>query len=191
MIKPNPRDLKYRFQTADDVAKYCLAMQRVYADYGSIENLFNTDSQSPIESALHAFKIIREKYLGENITHGLNFLFAMPGKSASKRLWMFLRWMIRADDVDLGLWKSYSPAHLSFPLDTHIHRMAVSLKIIAPNESGVKALGKIHEYFHKISPKDPVKYDFALTRLGIAHKCQYEISDRCASCAEREMCLFS
>ncbi|MDR2883533.1 MAG: TIGR02757 family protein [Deferribacteraceae bacterium] len=181
-LKPNPDRLKYRFQTVNDVEAYCNAMKRIYNDHGSLEKLF-------ANGALEAFNIIRSNYF-DTLTPGIKFLFAIPEKSASKRLWMFLRWMIRKDDVDLGLWMNYNAMDLNFPLDTHVHRMSVSLKIITQNESGVKAREKINSYFRKLSPLDPVKYDFALTRLGIAHKCQYEPSERCAKCAEYGICKF-
>jgi uncharacterized protein (TIGR02757 family) len=189
-LNPNPNALKYRFQTSIDVAKYCLVMKDIYKDYGSLENLFNKNiSESPITTAMSAFELIRGKYFS-NLTQGLNFLFAMPGKSASKRLWMYLRWMIRKDNVDIGLWSIYKPSQLNFPLDTHISRMSTSLNIISPNDKPTSAIAKIHAYFHRLSPQDPVKYDFALTRLGIAHKCKYEYSESCAGCGEWGICVF-
>jgi uncharacterized protein (TIGR02757 family) len=188
-LKANPDGLKYRFQSAQDVASYCNAMKKIYIEYGSLERLFYNGSHDPAAAALQAFQTIRANYF-DTLTSGLKFLFAVPEKSASKRLWMFLRWMIRKDSVDLGLWNDYTPADLNFPFDTHIRRMSVSLKIIAANETGVKARNKINAYFRELSPDDPVKYDFALTRLGIVHKCQYGRSATCEKCAEYERCVF-
>ena len=42
--------------------------------------------------------------------------------SACKRLWMYLRWMVRTDAIDPGGWRSLRPADLRVPLDTHLPR---------------------------------------------------------------------
>ena len=104
---------------------------------------------------------------------------------------MFLRWMIRKDDVDFGIWNSFSASSLSVPLDTHVTKLALRLGVINEKESGKKALDKVNAFFRELSPNDPVKYDFALTRLGIAEGCNYEGRDACRHCAHRDICVFN
>ncbi|MDR0454908.1 MAG: TIGR02757 family protein [Deferribacteraceae bacterium] len=186
-LEANPANLKYRFQTGSDVADYCLLMKRIYQENGSLEQLFVGDA--PMEAAAAGVKAIRDKYISE-MTQGLNFLFALPGKSTSKRLSMYLRWMIRKDEVDFGLWKSFSPAFLYMPVDTHIQRLSLKMGIILPGDKGVAALNKVNAFFRELNPYDPVKYDFALTRLGIAFNCSYERSQSCVRCAENDLCAF-
>jgi uncharacterized protein (TIGR02757 family) len=182
-LATNPQGLKYRFQSVQDVADYCEVMAKVYAEQGSLEALFSGATKAEAMATLRA-------YFGDKLTHGINFLLTMPGKSASKRLTMFLRWMIRSDDVDLGLWTSYKPHQLSMPLDVHISRFAVRNGIIE-SETGAKALALVDSFFRELNPEDPAKYDFAITRLGIAHKCKYSLDIACNSCEEKEICLFS
>ena len=187
-LKPNPAKLKYRFQSESDVAEYCRIMTRLYQDYGSLERLFVGDA--PMKAALAGMEAIRGKYLQKK-TRGLSFLFALPGNSASKRVSIFLRWMVRSDEVDFGLWKTFSPAALNIPLDTHIKRISLKMGIISSADNSVKALNKINTFFRKLNPNDPAKYDFALTRLGILFQCLYEQSKFCAKCAEKNNCLFN
>lgn len=187
-IKPN---IYYRFQTAEDIYQYSLLMKRVYEEYGSLENLFKSAEANDIDKVSKAIVLLRS-YL-DNITQGLNFLMPIPGKSASKRLHMFIRWMVRCDEVDLGLWHYFDRACLKAIVDTHILRMARNLKIIEENEKASKAVEKITAYFLSLNPEDPAKYDFALTRLGIAYDCKYERNDKyplCRSCDIYNICPF-
>jgi len=188
ILETKPVRLKYRFQSENDVTDYCKAIKNIYQENGSLEALFAGDT--PMKAAAVAINTIRNRYLPK-ITKGLNFLFALPGKSASKRLSMFLRWMIRKDEVDLGLWKTFSPASLYMPLDTHIQRLALKMGIISHRDKGAGALHKVNLFFMKLNPSDPVKYDFALTRLGIALRCSYEPSQSCINCAEKDSCVFN
>ncbi len=187
-LEPNPAGIKYRFQSECDVADYCRAMKRIYRDHGGLEPLLG--GGAPLEAAANMIKIIRDEYLPQ-MTRGLHFLLTLPGKSASKRLSMFLRWMIRKDEVDLGLWETFTPADLHMPIDTHIERLTLKMGTIAPKDRGAKALAKVNAFFRELNPEDPVKYDFALTRLGIALQCKYELSKQCAGCAENILCVFN
>jgi len=75
--------------------------------------------------------------------------------------------MIRKDDIDLGLWSDLPSSKLIVPLDIHMHNICKSLKITSSKSANLKTALEITDYFAKISPKDPVKYDFSLTRIGI------------------------
>ena len=87
--------------------------------------------------------------------------------SACKRLNLFLRWMVRSDAVDPGGWSGVSPAMLIVPLDTHMHRIAAKLGLTKRRAADFRAAREVTGAFRTIAPEDPVKYDFALTRLGI------------------------
>jgi uncharacterized protein (TIGR02757 family) len=190
-LSPGEHDLKYRFQNSEDITAYSGAMRNIYEDCGSLENLFSTFNTGGIYGAAEkAFAFIRTKYLPKPVSGGLNFLFALPGHSASKRLTMFLRWMVRKDEVDLGLWKHFKKDELAIPLDTHMQRLCANLGVIGRADKGSHAARKVHAFFKELSPDDPAKYDFALTRLGIANGCVYEISDTCDSCADERFCVF-
>ena len=89
--------------------------------------------------------------------------------SASKRINMFLRWMIRKDNkgVDFGIWDSIDPKYLSCPLDVHSGNVARKLGLIKRNQNDHKAVVELDKVLRSFDKKDPVKYDFALFGLGV------------------------
>lgn len=87
--------------------------------------------------------------------------------SPCKRLALMLRWMVRSDEVDVGCWKGSNPAGLIVPLDTHMYRIGRAFGAIARRSPDMRAAVEMTRALAKLSPDDPVKYDFALTRLGI------------------------
>ena len=87
--------------------------------------------------------------------------------SACKRLHLFMRWMVRRDEVDPGGWEWISPSVLIVPLDVHMFRAAGALGFTAKTTASCAAALEITESFRAINPADPVKYDFSLTRMGI------------------------
>lgn len=90
-------------------------------------------------------------------------------KSATKRINMFLRWMVRSSDrgVDFGLWKKIKPAQLYIPLDVHVTRVARDLGILSRDKNDWKAVVELTSYLRQLDPNDPVKYDFALFNMGV------------------------
>jgi uncharacterized protein (TIGR02757 family) len=82
---------------------------------------------------------------------------------------MFLRWMVRQDNkgVDLGIWKSISPASLSCPLDVHSGNVARKLGILKRKQNDGKAVVELDSILQNFDKNDPVKYDFALFGLGV------------------------
>ncbi len=183
-------DIYYRFQNKQDVYTYSKLMKSVYKKYGSIYELFKSASALSIENIDKGVILLRSYIEDEKISNGLNFLLPVPGKSASKRLYMFLRWMVRSDDVDFGYWDGFNKSSLYIPADTHILRMASNLGIIDKSEKGKKAVVKVTDFFKSLNPSDPAKYDFSLTRLGIIIGCKYIKSEVCDSCLHKKVCIF-
>ena len=87
--------------------------------------------------------------------------------SACKRLNLFLRWMVRKDRVDPGGWEEVPASKLIIPLDTHMHRIGCIFGFTERKQADLRTAMEITEGFRDIRPEDPVRYDFALTRLGI------------------------
>jgi uncharacterized protein (TIGR02757 family) len=87
--------------------------------------------------------------------------------SACKRLNLYLRWMVRRDDVDPGGWTGVSPSRLVVPLDVHMHRIGRTLGLTSSRYANLRTAIEITRAFRQMAPDDPVRYDFALTRLGI------------------------
>ena len=89
-------------------------------------------------------------------------------KSAAKRVNMFLRWMIRKDSVDVGVWGDFlNKRNLLIPVDTHVLQMALTLGITDQVIANEKAMLQITEYFKAIFPSDPCMGDFALFGYGV------------------------
>jgi uncharacterized protein (TIGR02757 family) len=96
-----------------------------------------------------------------------NLLPAPRDGSACKRLMLFLRWMVRRDEVDLGAWRSLSPEELVIPLDTHVHRIALALGLTKRSSPDLTAALETTDALRSFDPLDPVRFDFSLARLGI------------------------
>ncbi|MGB1031203.1 MAG: TIGR02757 family protein, partial [Flavobacteriales bacterium] len=93
-----------------------------------------------------------------------------PAKgSSSKRLNMFLRWMVRSDNrgVDFGIWKSISPSALLLPLDVHTGNVSRKLGLLSRKQNDWKAVIEVSNVLKEFDPKDPMKYDFALFGIGV------------------------
>ena len=105
-----------------------------------------------------------------------NSLLSNPyQKSANKRLFLFLRWMIRSDDVDPGGWTGISQDKLIIPLDTHMHKIGILFGATERKNTGLAAAFEITDFFKEICPHDPVKYDFSLTRFGIRDELNFDM----------------
>lgn len=89
--------------------------------------------------------------------------------SANKRVYMFLRWMVRTDSpVDLGLWTWYNPENLVIPLDVHVLQESIRLGLLAENSRpNRKTAMELTEKMKEIWPNDPCRADFALFGLGV------------------------
>ena len=158
----------HRTFNADDFKHFIAALKNIYANHNGLESIFTKhqteDSLQPAIQQLHNtfFEIPHDARTKKHV--------ANPSKgSVSKRINMYLRWMIRNDNegVDFGLWKSISPAKLSCPLDIHSGNVARKLGILNRKQNDTKALLELDTSLRLLDKKDPVKYDFALFGLGI------------------------
>ncbi len=118
-----------------------------------------------------------------------SFLPGVSGPGASKRLHMFLRWMVRRDELDLGLWTAARPAQLLVPLDTHVARIGRRLGLTARRTAGKAMVQDITAGLRALDPADPIKYDFALAHLGILGACPTRADPKlCAKCPLVPVC---
>lgn len=115
--------------------------------------------------------------------------FARPSAgSACKRWCMFLRWMVRREAPDLGLWRHLAPADLVMPVDTHVLRIAQLTGLTERKAANWKTAVEITTRLRAFSPDDPVRYDFALAHLGISAGCTGAASVACDGCAMKPVC---
>jgi len=181
---------KHRFNTGDDICDLLLVLKIVLKKSGSIEKFFaegyspNDENDIPALTSFcgRLYKIYREHF-SRPVNSGFRYLLANPANgSVCKRLNMFLRWMVRSDDVDLGLWKSLDKSKLLVPVDTHMARLCKILGLYKRKTLSLKAAVEITESFKKFTPRDPVKYDFALSRIGIIENCTGRLRPECKDC---------
>jgi uncharacterized protein (TIGR02757 family) len=125
-------------------------------------------------------------------TLGSDYLLPSPKDgSACKRMNLFLRWMVRRTPPDLGIWDFVDPAKLVVPLDTHVHRIATFLGLNKRRTADWKAARSITDRLAKFDPHDPIRYDFAICRLGILDLCSRKRrKENCDVCLLRDVCRF-
>jgi uncharacterized protein (TIGR02757 family) len=156
---------RHRFLAGDNVAAMLWGVRRIRMRYAALGAFFRAAMQPEDETVLPAISVLvcEISSMGD-----CGRLLADPrDKSACKRLNLYLRWMVRRDDVDPGGWEGVRPAQLVVPLDVHMHRIGRALGLTQRRQADCRTALEVTEAFRKISPADPVKYDFALTRLGI------------------------
>ncbi|HVR43136.1 MAG TPA: TIGR02757 family protein [Thermoanaerobaculia bacterium] len=122
----------------------------------------------------------------------LRYLLTSPADgSACKRMNLFLRWMVRREPPDLGLWSFVDPSKLVVPLDTHVHRIATFLGLNRRKSADWKTARALTDRLARFDPDDPVRYDFAICRLGILDRCsRRRRRENCERCLLLDVCRF-
>lgn len=189
-IPNNTKNLYYRFQKFDDIKLLIEFIVYIYKNYGSLEQLFLSFS-NVLEDAFIKFTNFAKEF-GKTKSAGCGYFSLFPTGEGlySKRFNMFLRWMIRKDNIDMGLWNNYNSSELRYPMDTHIMKFALSKGIIKSKQNNIRNVAMITDYFKRFSFDDPVKYDFALTRQGMLYACTFKKDVNCYYCENNKDCLF-
>jgi uncharacterized protein (TIGR02757 family) len=191
----------HRFNRGVDLAALLWGFRQIYAKHGSLGALFGrglAPSDPHIGAALDSFcaaftaQDFDPVYPGGALPAdaGVRWFFARPSDgSACKRLNLFLRWMVRRDGLDLGLWPEVSPAQLLMPLDTHVARICGYLGLSARQTVGWPMVLEVTDKLRELSPHDPVRYDWAICRLGILNACpRKRQAELCSACALFPVC---
>ena len=188
----------HRWTRGSDIVALILVLQHMLRVSGSLEQFFleGDDVSSPdISPGLESF-CARAKSVDVQAAYGryipaagVRRFFAQPsGGSACKRLNLFLRWMVRRDAVDLGVWTRVSTARLIIPLDVHVIRVGTCLGLTRYASPGWRMASSITASLRQIDPSDPVKYDFALCHLGMAGLCGFRTPAGDSRCPLRGVC---
>ena len=200
-----PRDrgplepLVHRWIRGRDLVALLLILQRMLREAGSVEAFFaaGDDPVHPdVGAALNSFS---ERALETDLRPaygkrppqrlGVCYFFPRPAAgSACKRLNLFLRWMVRRDEIDLGVWTRVSPARLVVPLDTHVIRLGHCLGLTRYASPGWKMAADITASLRTIDPLDPIRYDFSLCHVGMMNACGYGRRTGDAQCPLRGLC---
>jgi uncharacterized protein (TIGR02757 family) len=174
----------HRTFNGTDCIQFIELLKRIYCDEGGLEKVF-TDGlnqipeqkiiqagqySQPLAYSIHYF---RKKFLFDLIDTRIKKHVADPmTNSTTKRICMYLRWMVRNDKqgVDFGLWKNISPSLLHCPLDVHSGRVARELGLLKRSQNDWKAVVELTDNLKLFDASDPVKYDFALFGSGVENK---------------------
>lgn len=152
----------HRFTDCACMVDFLCCVRNVLEEHGSLEGLFLKGYDGDAWPAVEQF------VAGLTGRCESSFLVPRPSKgSACKRLALFLRWVVRSDEVDPGGWRRITPDALFVPVDTHMFNICSTLGLCSRKSADGKAVREITSAFRDICPEDPVKYDFALTRFGI------------------------
>lgn len=160
----------YRFQSSEDIIQWFNTLSRL-RDIGGVQSVFMSgytqkgtlEGLSTLISTLYDLNPYRSQ--------GYEFLIGKPitsiqKASAMKRWMMYLRWMVRQNELDMGLWSNVNPADLIMPLDTHTFNVSRRLGLLNRKQCDMRAALELTEMLKQFDPSDPLKYDFALYRIG-------------------------
>lgn len=164
-------DTKHRFYTSQDIIDLFMILSKIYQEYGSLKYLFLMYHFNQDENLKSSISFFSRNFLAlkkGDLSPGLKFMVADPYKgSACKRMNMFLRWMIRKDELDFGLWEEIAPSKLVIPIDTHVEQICRKLKLTKRKTVSWKMAEEITENLKLFNAEDPVKYDFAICHIGM------------------------
>jgi uncharacterized protein (TIGR02757 family) len=188
---------RHRWVDGEDVAVVLRGLGAARRRHGSLKGLFlryhdpaARDLSGMLSGGIQEIAGLAAR--GRPLSRGARALLTDPrGGAACKRLNLFTRWMVRADDgVDLGLYAPIRPDQLVMPLDTHVARISRYLGLTERRTVDWKMAVDVTDSLRRFAPQDPVRYDFALSRLGILSECPRRVDPRrCRGCLLLPACV--
>jgi len=188
----------HRWTRGPDLVALLWILRQMVDRAGSVEGFFLEGHGAPaqdIEGALTSFSTralaldLKAAYGRVPKRPGVCYFFPRPSAgSGCKRLNLFLRWMVRRDALDLGVWRRVSPSQLIVPLDTHVIRVGTCLRLTTYTSPGWRMARDITASLRRLDPEDPVKYDYALCHLGMMNACGFSREQADSQCPLRGVC---
>ncbi len=192
------RAMVHRWIRGDDLVALLWILRQMIERSGSIEGFFlegYREEHDDIGPALDSFSTralaldMRRAYGRQPRRPGVCYFFPRPSAgSACKRLNLFLRWMARTDEVDLGVWKRVARAKLIVPLDTHVIRLGRCLRLTRYISPGWRMAADITASLRVLDPEDPVRFDFSLCHVGMMNACGFGRKQGDAQCPLKGLC---
>jgi uncharacterized protein (TIGR02757 family) len=190
---------RYRFNRPRDLAAFCLATRRILDAHGSLGAYFaagysreHRDVGPALERFVGGFleADLSPVFPRGRLSYGYRHLFPRPSRGGPcKRLHLFLRWMVRREPPDFGLWPDIPPAALLMPVDTHVEHMARAVGLTRRRSRTWKMAEEITARLRRLDPEDPVKYDFSLCHKRMSGDCPgRRAAAVCAPCDLRPVC---
>ncbi|MCJ8154681.1 TIGR02757 family protein [Chryseobacterium sp. SSA4.19] len=157
----------HRTFNGEDFVYFIKQFNRIYTENESLEKLFEINESET--NFIHAIERFRSQFLGTEKHRSHKHVSSPYKNSSTKRIIMFLRWMVRKDrrGVDFGIWGNINPRYLSIPLDVHTGNISRKLGLISRTQNDWKTVEELDQVIRKFDDKDPAKYDFALFGLGV------------------------
>jgi uncharacterized protein (TIGR02757 family) len=190
--------LGHRWIRSRDLAALTWQLHQMVRDHGTLEGFFaagHAADAGSVEDGLESFSRramaldLKAIYGRARPVPGVAYFFSRPSSGgACKRLNLFLRWVVRTDAVDLGVWTAVRPAQLIVPLDTHIIRVGRCLGMTTRVSPGWKMATDITATLRRLNAHDPVRYDFAMCHLGMMGACGFGTTHTNARCPLRPVC---
>lgn len=168
-IKEDFKNFYYRYYSSDDICEFLTAIKRVLIKHGSIEKWVELSYDNLEEDISNLMR-----RLSKDLDLGSSLIPKSRGNSGFKRFALFFRWMVRSDEVDFGLWSWLDKSKLIIPLDTHIMNISHILGLTKSKSNSMSNALKITREFRNLNSSDPIKWDFALSRLGIHPDLSYK-----------------
>jgi uncharacterized protein (TIGR02757 family) len=195
---PELRAMVHRWTRGVDVAALLWILRQMLEQSGSIERFF-AEGLAPddvdVGSALDRFSgralalDVRRVYGRVPRRPGVCYFFPRPSAgSACKRLNLYLRWMVRRDAIDLGVWRAVAPSQLIVPLDTHVIRLSRCLRLTRYTSPGWKMAADITASLRILDPDDPVRFDFSLCHVGMMKACGFATRQGDSQCPLKGLC---
>jgi uncharacterized protein (TIGR02757 family) len=188
----------HRWTRAADIVALLWLMRQMIDRDGSLEGFFMNGYDAAADDVEDALNDFSTRAMALNLSDaygrvpkrpGVCYFFPRPrAGSGCKRLNLFLRWMVRRDALDLGVWRRVSPAKLIVPLDTHVIRLGRGLRLTDYTSPGWRMARDITASLRALDPEDPVKYDFALCHLGMMNACGFGRAQGDSQCPLRGCC---
>jgi uncharacterized protein (TIGR02757 family) len=192
------RAMVHRWTRGVDIAALLWVLRQMLDRAGSIEAFFLEGYRRDaidITDGLDSFSRralaldLRSVYGRVPKRAGVCYFFPRPSAgSGCKRLNLFLRWMVRRDEVDLGVWRSIPPSKLIVPLDTHVIRLGRCLGLTRYTSPGWRMAAEITAALREIDPIDPVRFDFSICHVGMMNACGYGRRQGDAQCPLKGIC---
>ncbi|MBM3808134.1 MAG: TIGR02757 family protein [Acidimicrobiia bacterium] len=193
------KHLVHRWTNGADFAALVWVLHQMIRQSGSIENFFAEglgDTDVDVSQALQSFSTralaldVSAIYGRKRPKPGVAYFFSRPSSGgACKRLNLYLRWMVRDDKVDLGVWTKVKPAQLIVPLDTHIIRVGKCLRLTSLKSPGWRMAADITRSLRALDGHDPIKFDFSICHLGMMNGCGFGKKAGDARCPLKGACF--
>ena len=195
---PELRQMVHRWTRGVDLVALLWILRQMLEQKGSVEGFFLeglSDDHEDVGAALDSFSTralaldLRRAYGRVPARAGVCYFFPRPSAgSACKRLNLFLRWRVRSDEIDLGVWTRVPPAKLIVPLDTHVIRLGQCLRLTKYSSAGWKMAADITATLRALDPGDPVRFDFSICHVGMMNACGYGRRQGDSQCPLRGLC---